>query len=293
MNKRQHISKSQQLRKLMQGDEIIVAPGAYDALSARIVETCGFRVIEASGASISCALGYPDVGLLTMTEVLWQVERMAAVTSVPLIADADTGYGNAVNVYRTVREFERAGAAGLHLEDQVFPKKCGLLANKEVVSIDEMGGKIKAAVDARNDDDFVIIARTDARETKGLKEAIERGNAFREAGADMVLVYGAHSAEELRIIAEEIRAPLMTHVSKGARFSSSSVHDLESMGYRLVIFALASLEVAAKSLQGFLHVLRQTGTDESYLPQMMSHEELYGLVDLPEVMNLERRYVVS
>jgi 2-methylisocitrate lyase-like PEP mutase family enzyme len=287
------MSKSQKLRDLIQDDEIIVAPGAYDALSARLIESCGFPVIEATGAGIACALGYPDVGLLTMTEVLWQVERMAAVTSVPVIADADTGYGNAVNVHRTLREFERAGVAGLHIEDQVFPKKCGLLAGKEVVSIGEMVGKIKAAADARNDDDFVIIARTDARESRGLKEVIERGNAFHEAGADMVFVYGAHSFEELQIIAKEIHAPLMTHISKGAKFSSTRVHDLQQMGYRLVIFALAPLEVAAKSVQGFLQQLRQTGTDESYLSQMMSPDELYGLVGLPEVMGVERRYVVS
>lgn len=284
------MSKSRQLRNLIEGEKILIAPGAYDALSARLIEAAGFPIVHATGAGISCALGYPDVGLLTMTEVLWQVERMVAATTIPLIADADTGYGNAVNAYRTVKEFERRGVAGLHIEDQIFPKKCGLLAGKEVVSIDEMVGKIKAAVDARTDEDFVIIARTDARDSRGLAEVIERGNAFRDAGADMIFVYGAHSVEELERIAREIDAPLMTHISRGARFSTITADDLQRIGYRLVIFALAPLEIAANAVKLFLEHLRRTGTEGRFVSEMMSYDELYGLVGLAEVTALEKRY---
>jgi len=225
-----------------------------------------------------------------MTEVLWQVERMVAATAIPLIADADTGYGNVVNVHRTVKEFERRGVAGLHIEDQVFPKKCGLLAGKEVVSIDEMVGKIKAAVDARTDQDFVIIARTDARDSRGLEEVIERGNAFRDAGADMIFVYGAHSVEELERIAREIDGPLMTHISRGAKFSNITADDLQRIGYRLVIFALAPLEIAANAVKMFLEHLRRTGTEGYFVSEMMSYDQLYGLVGLAEVTALEKRY---
>lgn len=287
------MSKSRRLRELIGGDKIVVAPGAYDALSARIIEACGFEMIEATGAGISCVLGYPDVGLSTMTEVLWQLEHMAAVTNIPIVADADTGYGNAVNVYRTVQEFERAGVAGLHIEDQVFPKKCGLLAGKEMVSINEMAGKIKAAVDARRDDDFVVIARTDARDTGGLSDVVDRGNAFREAGADMVFVYGAHSVEELATIARQIHAPLMTHVSRGAKFEKITAHDLEALGYRIVIFALTPLEVAAKSLESFLEELLRSGTDEAYKTKMLDYSELYELVRFSDIMDIEARYVLS
>jgi len=287
------MNKCRRLRQLIEGDRIVVVPGAYDALSARMVELCGFEAIEATGAGMSCVLGYPDVGLVTMTEVVGQLQRMAAVTSIPIIADADTGYGNAVNVYRTVREFEGAGVAGLHLEDQVFPKKCGLMSGKLVVSIGEMVGKIKAAVDARRSEDFVVIARTDARETRGLAEVIDRGNAFREAGADMVLVYGLESEDELRATARDIHAPLMTHVSIGAKFASRNAAELEQMGFRVVIYALSPLEAAAKALNSYLEQLRREGSDEPYRSRMMNYHELYEKVGLSEMLELDRRYVRS
>lgn len=283
-------SRVARFRELLGQEGMITAPGVYDALSASLAEQAGFPLLHATGAGISCVLGYPDIGLLSVTEVIEQVSRMVDATSAPILADADTGYGNSLNVIRTVRSFEKAGAAGIHIEDQVFPKKCGLLAGREVVPVQEIQGKIQAALDARVNEEFVIVARTDARDSLDLDAVIERGNAFHEAGADMVFVYGARSLQELEKIAKEVPGPLMTHVSKGAAFSDVSSSDLEALGYKLVIHALSPLEVAAYALREYLRELRATGSSSAEAGRMLSYQELYGSVGLNTWLDLEEKY---
>src|SRR6266852_3658860 len=192
------------LRELLAGPDLIVAPGAYDALSARLIAQTGFPAVYMTGfGTAASVLGQPDVGLLTMSEMVSRAAALAAVVGdLPLIADADTGYGNPINVRRTIREYERAGVAGLHIEDQVWPKKCGHMEGKQVIPMDEMVQKIRAAIDARQDPDFVIIARTDANAVHGLEDAIQRGQAYREAGADVIFIEAPRSIEELRTIAQ-------------------------------------------------------------------------------------------
>src|SRR3989442_9007004 len=192
------------LRELLAGPDMLVVPGAYDALSARLIAQAGFPAVTMTGLGPAASvLGQPDVGLLTMSEMLSRAAALAAVTGdLPLIADADTGYGNPINVRRTIREYERAGVAGLHIEDQVWPKKCGYMEGKQVIPIDEMVQKIRAAVDARQDSDFVIIARTDANAVHGLEDALHRGRAYREAGADVIFIEAPRSITELDAIAQ-------------------------------------------------------------------------------------------
>lgn len=282
--------KRKRLRELLEGENIIVAPGAYDAVSAAAIARAGFSVVHATGAGISCSLGYPDIGLLGMKEVADHIQRMVEITSVPLIADVDTGYGNQLNAIRTIQEFERIGVAGLHIEDQVFPKKCGLLSGREVVPVNEIIAKLKAALDARSDRNMVIIARTDARDALGLEAVIERGQAFHEIGADMVFVYGARSPEELQRIADEVPGPLMTHVSRGASFSEITHSDLSRLGYKLVIHALSPLEVAMQAVSEYLKALHLEGAENSYEEKMMTYQDLYGLVNLSEWLEAEQMY---
>src|SRR5512135_715080 len=192
------------LRELLAGPELLVAPGAYDALSARLIVQAGFSLVYMTGfGTAASVLGQPDVGLLTMSEMVSRAAALAAVSGdLPLIADADTGYGNPINVRRTVREYEHAGVAGLHLEDQVWPKKCGHMEGKQVIPMDEMVQKIRAAVDARQDPDFVIIARTDANAVNGFEDALQRGQAYREAGADVIFIEAPRSTAELTTIGQ-------------------------------------------------------------------------------------------
>lgn len=283
-------SHRKRLRELLSSDEIVVAPGAYDAVSAAAIARAGFPVVHATGAGISCSLGVPDIGLLGMKEVAEHVLRMVEVAPVPLIADVDTGYGNQLNAIRTVREFERIGVAGLHLEDQVFPKKCGLLSGREVIPVDDMTAKLRAALAARVDPNLVIIARTDARDSLGLEAVIERGQAFRETGVDMVFIYGARSPEELERIASEVPGPLMTHVSQGAAFSKINHADLSELGYKLVIHALSPLEIAMQAVTTYLETLRAEGSDKSSEEKMMSYKDLYGLVNLPVWLEAEQAF---
>lgn len=282
--------KRAQLRRLLEADSLSVAPGAYDAVSAAAISSAGFPIVHATGAGIACALGYPDIGLLGMSEVANQVRGMIDVTAVPLIADVDTGYGNHLNAIRTIRQFEALGVSGLHIEDQTYPKKCGLLHGREVIPIEEMVIKLRAAIDAREDPNLVIIARTDARDVLGLEAVIERGRAFFEAGADMVFVYGARSLDELGKIAESVRGPLMTHVSRGSSFYDVSHSELKNLGYKIVIHALSPLEVAIKAVTNYLQALRQEDATMLREVEMASYEELYGLVGLPGWLETEKAY---
>ncbi|MFQ5905630.1 MAG: oxaloacetate decarboxylase, partial [bacterium] len=230
-------SPRQRLRELLSCEEILVAPGAYDALLAKLVEQSGFEAVYMTGAGIANSLlGQPDVGLVTLTEMAARAAHIANAVNVPVLADADTGYGNAVNVIRTVRAYEQAGIAAIQLEDQVTPKKCGHFTGREVISVDEMVGKIRAAAYARQDPDFAIIARTDARTDLGLEEAIDRGQRYAEAGADIVFVESPESVEEMRAITAAIDAPLLANMVETGRTPLLSARELQEIGYKIVIF---------------------------------------------------------
>jgi methylisocitrate lyase len=280
------------LRQLIAQPGIIVAPGAADALVAKLIEEAGFPAVYITGAGIAnTQLGLPDIGLTTMTEVVQQAGRIAQAVSIPCIADADTGYGNPIGVMRTVREYERAGLAGLHIEDQVMPKRCGHFTGKQVVPMEEMIKKIEAAVYARTDPDFVIVARTDARAVNDLDDAIARAKAYRAAGADMIFVEAPQSVEELRRVAQEVDAPLWANMVEGGKTPLLPARELEAMGYKLVIHANTLARIAAKAIQDALVVLKRDGWTQNLLDRMLSWEERQRLVGLPHYEELERRFL--
>jgi 2-methylisocitrate lyase-like PEP mutase family enzyme len=243
-----------------------------------------------SGAAMDL-LGLPDLGFLTMSEMVAHARNIVQATSLPVIADADTGYGNALNVMRTVREYEGAGVAGLHIEDQVAPKRCGHFSGKEVISREEMIGKIKAALDSRRDQNLVVIARTDARAVLGLQEAIERGVAYAEAGADMIFVDAPESAEELSLIARSIPAPLMANLSEGGKTPLLSAQELQDMGYKLVIYPRSAAGAAAKAIQELMAVLKRDGTTEKYLDRIISFEGRNQITGLAYYRELDKKYL--
>ena len=248
------------LRTLINAPAILVMPGVFDGYSARLVQQAGFGAGFISGAGLSEALlGQPDIGLMGMETNLAGCRALTACCTLPLLADCDTGYGNALNVRRTIMEFERAGVAAVMIEDQVSPKRCGMLAGKRVVSAEEMEGKVKAAVDARSDDDFVICARTDARAVEGLTSAIKRGQVYQRAGADVIFVEGPKTIEEAEAIAREIDIPLLYNITPTGSVPPLDVATLERIGFRLLSCSVYMLLAALPSMQNFLRVLKATG----------------------------------
>ena len=284
------MKRTTQLRNLLKGGKLLVAPGAFDGLSARLVEKAGFPLIYATGGGIARSMGYPDMGLVTMTEVIGRVKNMVDVTTVPIIADADTGYGNALNLIRAVKEFESAGVAGIHIEDQVTPKKCGHYDGQLLISEEEMVKKIEAALDARSDPDFLIIARTDARAVEGLKGAIMRGKRYAEAGVDMLFVEAPRSEEEIREIASKMEIPLLINMFKGGKTPLIPMARLEELGYRVAIVP-SSLQLAAiYAMKSLLDVIRLEGTTSGF-ETMVSFKERDDLVDLGFYRDLENKYL--
>lgn len=280
------------LRKILQDPEILIAPGAHNAFTAKIIEQAGFKAVYMTGSGAAMdLLGLPDLGFLTMSEMVAHARNIVQATSLPVIADADTGYGNALNVMRTVREYEGAGVAGLHIEDQVAPKRCGHFSGKEVISREEMIGKIKAALDSRRDQNLVVIARTDARAVMGLQEAIERGVAYAEAGADMIFVDAPESAEELSLIARSIPAPLMANLSEGGKTPLLSAQELQDMGYKLVIYPRSAAGAAAKAIQELMAILKRDGTTEKYLDRIISFEGRNQITGLAYYRELDKKYL--
>jgi carboxyvinyl-carboxyphosphonate phosphorylmutase len=270
---------------------LIVAPGAYDALSARLIERAGFPAVYVSGAGASYSLlGAPDLGLLSFEELVGQVRRIAQAVRIPLVADADTGFGNALNVLRTVREYESAGADAIQLEDQSFPKRCGHLQEKRLIPAEEMAGKIRAACDARSSPDFLIIARTDAVGPEGLERALHRLELYEEAGADLLFLEAPPDAEAYRKARERLKAPLMANMVEGGRTPLLSRKELETLGVRLVIFPGAAARAAAFAVQEMLRTLRQEGTTQSHLGRMLLFDQLNEVVGLPEALEQGRKY---
>jgi len=273
--------RRRRLRELLQGSRILIAPGAYDALSARLVEQAGFDVAYMTGSGVANSqLGEPDLGLTTMSEMAAQAGRMCAAMSLPLIADADTGYGGVLNVRRTVQEYERAGVAALHIEDQVFPKRCGHFAGKAVIPLDEMVGKIQAALEARTDPDLVIIARTDARAVEGFDAAMRRARAYEEAGADMLFVEAPQSIEEMRVITRSFRAPLVANMVEGGATPILPDAELGELGYRIVLHAGSLLRSAVVAVQATLRHLQETGSTIGIEDRILSFEERNRVTDL-------------
>ena len=278
------MEQRKRLRALVEAPEILVLPGAYDALSAKILEQAGFDGVYFTGygQSASC-LGAPDVGLMTMTEMAERAARTAAALTVPLVCDGDTGFGNAVNVVRTVREYERAGAAAIQLEDQTFPKKCGHMTGRQVIPAEEMAEKLRAAAAARRDPDFLIIARTDARTTLGLEEAIRRARLYAEAGADLLFVESLESPEEMREVNRRLPLPTVANMVEGGRSPALTAAELQELGYAAVLFPVASVYAAAWAVRGLADTLRRTGTTAGWSGQMMDFADFNRLVGLEEV----------
>ncbi|MGE4096093.1 MAG: oxaloacetate decarboxylase [Candidatus Binatia bacterium] len=278
------------LRKMLEDPGIIVAPGAYDGISARLIEKHGFHAVYMTGAGTAASvLGQPDLGLTTMTEMVTHAGHLASCIAIPLIADADTGYGNPLNVIRTIREYERAGVAGCHLEDQVFPKKCGHIAGKAVIPAKEFAEKIRAAAENRTDPDFVIIARTDARAVNGIDDAIERGLLYREAGADVIFVEAPTSTEEIMRIAQEIKAPLLSNQVAGGKTPPLTVKELETLGYKIVLFPVMTLMAATLAIEGALVNLQKQGTDWHDGP-ILSPMDIFQKVGIDWWLQTEQEY---
>lgn len=276
---------------MLSSGEILVAPGVHDGLSARIIEQEGFKALYMTGYGTSASmLGKPDVGLLTLTEMAARASRLADAVNIPLIADADTGYGNAVNVTRTVREYEKAGVACLQLEDQVAPKKCGHMTGREVIPTDEMVGKIKAACDARRDDDLMIMARTDARTTHGIEEALERGKAYEEAGADIVFIESPESEDEMKMITSAFNVPVLANMVEHGRTPFLPVPELQEIGYDLVIFPVSATYVMAEAARKVMRTLRETGSTADMVDSMIAFEEFNELMGLGDIRQMETRY---
>jgi 2-methylisocitrate lyase-like PEP mutase family enzyme len=256
----ERMSKTEEFRDLMRQDEMIIAPGAYDCITARLIEQAGFEAVYMTGAGTAATLGYPDYGLVTMSEMADNAGRIAEAVSVPVIADADTGYGNELNVVRTVREYERRGVAGIHIEDQGFPKKCGHLDNKVLIPLEDYLAKIRAAASAKRDPNFLIIARTDARAVLGFEEAIRRANAALEAGADMAFVEAPQTLEEVAAVPRQVKGPCLLNVVWRGKTPDVSLDDAQGMGYKLAILpALLFTEVIGlcdRLLQELKHTRR-------------------------------------
>lgn len=279
------------LRALLAQNAPVTAPGAYDALSARLVEEAGFDVVYMTGFGTTASLiGRPDVGLLSGSEMADNARRIVSAVNVPVVADADTGYGNAVNVLRTVQLYEQAGVAGVQLEDQVMPKKCGHMSGKLIISADEMVGKIHAAVDARRDSDLVIIARTDAVAVEGLAAAIDRAKAFAEAGADLLFVEAPVSEEDIATVATELRgvAPLVFNWAEGGKTPPLPAERIAELGFSLILYPIGTLLAATAGIRTLLASLRSNGVPA--LDGLPAFGEFTDFIGLPEVQALEQRY---
>lgn len=287
---RQASGRNAALRRRLGAGSTLVAPGAYDCVGARLVEQAGFEAMYLTGSGMSMsALGAPDVGLMSFSEILDRASRVADVVSIPVIVDADTGYGGPLNVIRAVRAFERAGLSGIQLEDQSWPKKCGHEGGRKLVSIAEMSGRIKAAVDARIDPDLVIVARTDARTDHGLAAALERAGHYIEAGADVIFVESPENEAELAEVARSLRAPVLANMVEGGRTPILPAARLTQLGYALAIYPNAITRCFAHAGQQMLQGLRETGTTAGCAGQMLSHRQLWSLFEYEKWTATENR----
>ena len=283
---------SPSLRELFATGEMVLAPGCYDALGARLVEEAGFPATYMTGfGSAASHLGRPDIGLMALPEMVDNARRVASAVDIPVIADADTGFGNSINVIRTVREYEAAGMAAIHIEDQVMPKKCGQMEGKEVVPAREMAAKVTAAVAARKSPEFLIIARTDAIAVEGLDSALARGRVYVEAGADALFVEAPQTEAEIEAVARAFPdVPLLFNYSEGGKTPALPYSRLRELGFSLVIFPLTLLLVATQAMRAALARVKTDGTPIELLPSMLGFDEFLEFIGLPEVRELEQRF---
>ena len=281
----------QRMRELIARHSYTMAPGAYDTLTARLVQQAGFEAVYLTGGGYSRANGYPDLGLLTLSENVRFIGLTVEAVDIPVIADADTGYGNAINVIRTVREYEKSGVAAFHIEDQVSPKKCGHYEGKEMISLSEMVGKIHAAVDTRQDSDLVIIARSDARAVEGLQASIDRVNAYLQAGADVGFVEAPQNVEELRIVGRRVRGPALVNVFEGGKTPMVPASELEAMGFRLGIYPSQTHRAAIRAAQKVLVALKEDGDTSRIEADLATFQEREDAVGTARWRALEEKYM--
>lgn len=288
------MKKTEKLRELIHRKEILVVPGGFSPIVGMIAEQIGFQAVYMSGYAVSAfKLGLPDVGLMTMPEALETAKAMARAVNIPLICDVDTGYGNALNVLRTVGEFESIGVAGIQIEDQIWPKRCGHMEGKELIPSERMVGHIRAALDARQDKDFVIVARTDARTVLGFDEAIRRANLYAKAGADVIFVESPLSLKEIEEIPKQVKIPLLINMAEGGKTPLLTNQELQDLGYRVVIWPTSSTWAAGKAIEGVLRELMDKGTTAHWLEEMMIFPEFNKLLGLENIMGLQKKYVGS
>jgi methylisocitrate lyase len=279
-------------RKMMTEDGIVVAPGVFSPVIAQLAKQIGFRSICFSGGGFANLLGLPDLGVTSITEVANAVRYITSITKLPLIVDADTGFGEVVNVMRTIHEMESAGAAAIHIEDQVMPKKCGHLSGKEVVEIDDMAKKIIAGKEARRKD-LVLIARTDARAVEGLDSAIERSRVYLRAGADMIFPEALMSKEEFKEFANKVKAPLLANMTEFGKTPYITVAEFQEMGYKVVIFPMTAFRVALKAIHDTFKELKRLGTQKGLLNRMMTRKEIYDLIDYDALESLDQKTLIK
>lgn len=270
--------------------QTIAVPGVFNALVARMAERLGFPAVYLSGAALSAAAGVPDVGLLTLTEFVEAARAIAQATSLPLLCDADTGFGEALNVERTIHLFESAGVASIHLEDQQLPKRCGHLSGKQLVEPEVMAAKIRAATAARRDPDFVIIARTDARGVTGFDDAVRRATLYLQAGADAIFPEALETADEFKAFAAAVKAPLLANMTEFGKGPILDFATLAGMGYRMVLYPLSALRAAIKAAQETLAEIKQQGHQRGQIPRMLTRAELYDLLGYSGYEERDRKY---
>ena len=282
----------QTLKQLLKRDKLLVAPGCFDGLSARLVQEAGFEAAYLSGGAVARSMGIPDIGLVTMSESIERAVQVVSAINIPIIADADTGYGNAVNLVRSVREFERAGVAAIHIEDQITPKRCGHLDGKEVISLEEMELKLKAALAARSDPDFCIIARTDARGVNGFEDAVKRANAFARLGVDAIFFEAPQSEAELEEIPKRVpNIPLLVNVFKGGKTPMLPMERLEKMGFRIAIYPSETQRAAIHAMRSALSTLKRDGTTESIDANLTTFKDRDKVVGLDDWNKIEREFM--
>ena len=285
------MSKSKKLRTLLKDNKSVVVPGVHDPMSAKIFQDAGFPVLFTGGFSLSAStLGVPDIGLLTMSENIERVRPVTNTIDIPLIADMDTGYGSPLNVIRTVQECVNSGVAGIILEDQSWPKKCGHMEGKSVISNEEHVEKIKAAVHARGDSELVIIARTDSRATHSLEEAIRRGKNLEESGADVIFIEAPQTEEEIRTIGKEIKLPMLINLIEGGKTPNLPISDLEELGFRLILYPLTSIFATAYSMQKLASHVRSEKTTRGY-DEILTFSEFENVVDLQKYKDLDSKFL--